>query len=55
MNKRLKFSKAREKIFKNIIDACKKVKQCESCGEINGSVKHAQAMEATLIVHDRYK
>jgi DNA-directed RNA polymerase III subunit RPC1 len=53
-NKRLKFSKARERIFKNIIDSCKKVKQCTYCGEINGVVKHVQAMEATLIIHDRY-
>jgi DNA-directed RNA polymerase III subunit RPC1 len=53
-NKRLKSSKARERVFKSIIDACKKIKQCGHCGEINGVVKHVQAMEATLIIHDRY-
>jgi len=46
---------AREKIFKNIIIACKKVKKCENCDAYNGTVKHSQGTDATLIIHDRYK
>jgi len=46
---------AREKIFKNIIIACKKVKKCQFCEAYNGIVKHSQGTDATLIIHDRYK
>jgi DNA-directed RNA polymerase III subunit RPC1 len=53
--KRHKSSKAREKIFKSIIEMNKKIKNCEYCGAVNGAVKHIQATEATLIIHDRYK
>jgi hypothetical protein len=34
---------------------CKKIKHCEYCNSVNGVVKHVQATEATLIIHDRYK
>ena len=45
----------REKIFKNIVAACKKIKKCGNCEAYNGQVKHSQGTDATLIIHDRYK
>jgi len=45
----------REKIFKNVVATCKKVKKCGNCEAYNGVVKHSQGTDATLIIHDRYK
>lgn len=45
----------RKNIFKKIVDACKRVKECESCGAFNGVVKHITGTDATIIVHERYK
>jgi DNA-directed RNA polymerase III subunit RPC1 len=45
----------REKVFRNVVENCKKIKKCEYCGAVNGFVKHAQGTDATLIVHDKYK
>ena len=46
---------ARDKIFKNIIESCKKVKNCLHCDGFNGVVKHVHGLDATLIIHERYK
>jgi hypothetical protein len=48
-------SVAREKVFKNIIDACKKVRICQHCEANNGTVKHVHGLDATLIIHERFK
>jgi hypothetical protein len=45
----------REKLFRKVIESCKKVKNCQFCDGFNGTVKHVHGQDATLIVHERYK
>ena len=44
----------KEKIFKKIVDSCKKIRNCPNCGAQNGIVKSVPGY-ATTIVHDSYK
>jgi len=53
--RRKKKSSNTEKLFKEIIDLCKKVKKCPDCNAFNGTVKHIHGVDATQIVHERYK
>jgi hypothetical protein len=48
-------SVVREKIFRKIIESCKKVRSCQFCDGFNGTVKHVHGLDATLIIHERYK
>lgn len=45
---------AREKVYKKLIDQCKKVRNCKYCDGFNGVVKHVHGEDATKIVHERY-
>jgi DNA-directed RNA polymerase III subunit RPC1 len=44
----------RKAIYKKILDACKKIKECEYCCAFNGVVKHVTGTDATIIVHERF-
>jgi DNA-directed RNA polymerase III subunit RPC1 len=42
-------------LFKKVLEKCKKVKECPSCGATNGAVKKITGAPTLRIVHERYK
>lgn len=42
-------------LFKRLVDACKKVRTCPSCGKYNGTVKKVTGGPTLRIVHERWK
>lgn len=53
MQKKTLTSYQKEKIFKQIHDACKKCRMCHYCGAINGTVKKIPKLPLKVI-HDKY-